>query len=83
MFEGDKKQLDSVFLSEFDCLVMLTWSDWHTELRSNRYHYVTRFAATGKEVVFVQPDLLVIPRKIINVWAIHFWLCKRAFLTLC
>lgn len=50
-------QLDSVFLSEFDCLVMLTWSDWHTELRGNRYHYATRFAAIGKEVIFVQPDL--------------------------
>ena len=34
---------------------MLTWSDWHTEPRSNRYHYATRFS---KElpVVFVQPD---------------------------
>lgn len=50
-------QLDSVFLSEFDCIVMLTWSDWHTELRSNRYHYATRFARLGKEVIFVQPDL--------------------------
>lgn len=23
---------------------MLTWSDWHTEPRSNRYHYAVRFA---------------------------------------
>lgn len=39
-----------------DSIIMLTWSNWHTELRSNRYHYATRFA---KElpVIFVQPDL--------------------------
>lgn len=28
----------------FDTVVMLTWSDWWTEPRSNRYHYATRFA---------------------------------------
>lgn len=28
----------------FDAVVMLTWSDWHTEPRSNRYHYAVRFA---------------------------------------
>lgn len=40
--------------TEFDAVVMLTWSDWKTEPRSNRYHYATRFA---KElpVLFVQP----------------------------
>ena len=38
----------------FDVVVMLTWSSWHDEPRSNRYHYATRF---GKEVpvLFVQP----------------------------
>ncbi len=35
---------------------MLTWSDWFKELRSNRYHYATRFAKI-KPVIFVQPDL--------------------------
>ncbi len=37
----------------FDCVIMLTWSNWKTELRSNRYHYVSRFT---KElpVIFVQ-----------------------------
>lgn len=37
----------------FDSVVMLTWSDWRTEPRSNRYHYAVRFA---KElpVYFVQ-----------------------------
>lgn len=35
---------------------MLTWSDWHTEMRSNRYHYATRFARE-LPVFFVQPDL--------------------------
>lgn len=27
-----------------DAVVMLTWSDWHAEPRSNRYHYATRLA---------------------------------------
>jgi glycosyltransferase involved in cell wall biosynthesis len=35
---------------------MLTWSDWKTEPRSNRYHYATRFAK-HLPVLFVQPDL--------------------------
>lgn len=39
----------------FDCVVMLTMSDWKTEPRSNRYHYAVRFA---KDVTtfFVQFD---------------------------
>lgn len=39
-----------------DAVVMLTWSNWHTEMRSNRYHYATRFAKLWP-VIFVQPDL--------------------------
>ena len=39
---------------EFDAVVMLTWSDWKTESRSNRYHYATRFACQCP-VFFVQP----------------------------
>lgn len=35
---------------------MLTWSNWHSELRSNRYHYATRFARNFP-VLFVQADL--------------------------
>ncbi len=38
-----------------DCVVMLTWSDWHREPRSNRYHYAVRFAR-HVPVIFVQPD---------------------------
>jgi len=38
-----------------DCVVMLTWSDWHKEPRSNRYHYAVRFAE-HVPVIFVQPD---------------------------
>lgn len=34
---------------------MLTWSDWHTEMRSNRYHYATRFSSL-MPVIFVQTD---------------------------
>jgi hypothetical protein len=40
----------------FDAVVMLTWSNWHTEPRSNRYHYATRFAR-HLPVYFVQPDI--------------------------
>jgi len=42
-------------LEALDAVVMLTWSDWHTEPRSNRYHYATRFAQRWP-VYFVQPD---------------------------
>jgi hypothetical protein len=38
-----------------DSVVMLTWSDWKTEPRSNRYHFGTRFAR-HVPVFFVQPD---------------------------
>lgn len=37
----------------FDAVLMLTWSDWKTEPRSNRYHYAVRFAAK-LPVLFVQ-----------------------------
>lgn len=40
----------------FDAVVMLTWSNWFTEMRANRYHYATRFAKKNP-VIFVQPDL--------------------------
>jgi len=42
-------------LEQFDSVVMLTWSDWKTEPRSNRYHYASRFARS-MPVLFVQPD---------------------------
>lgn len=45
-----------VILNNVDSIVILTWSDWFSELRSNRYHYATRFAKI-KPVIFVQPDL--------------------------
>ena len=42
-------------LSEaFDAVLMLTWSTWKTEPRSNRYHYASRFARE-LPVFFVQP----------------------------
>jgi hypothetical protein len=39
--------------TQFDVVLMLTWSNWDSEPRSNRYHYATRFA---KEVptLFIQ-----------------------------
>lgn len=46
---------DSKLLTYFDAVVMLTWSNWHTEPRSNRYHYATRLARE-LPVLFVQPD---------------------------
>ncbi|MGB7078272.1 MAG: glycosyltransferase [Xanthobacteraceae bacterium] len=42
--------------ARFDSVVMLTRSNWHTEPRSNRYHYATSFAR-HLPVLFVQPDL--------------------------
>jgi glycosyltransferase involved in cell wall biosynthesis len=41
----------------FDAVIMLTWSDWKTEPRSNRYHYATRFARTVP-VLFLQHQYL-------------------------
>ncbi len=41
----------------FDAVIMLTWSDWKTEPRSNRYHYATRFARTVP-VLFLQHQSL-------------------------
>lgn len=40
----------------FDAVIMLTWSNWATEPRSNRYHYATRFASR-LPTYFVQPQL--------------------------
>jgi glycosyltransferase involved in cell wall biosynthesis len=40
--------------AQFDAVLMLTWSNWRTEPRSNRYHYATRFAR-HMPVYFVQP----------------------------
>jgi glycosyltransferase involved in cell wall biosynthesis len=30
--------------ANFDAVIILSWSDWETEPRANRYHYATRFA---------------------------------------
>lgn len=46
------------FLNSFDAVIMLTWSDWKTEPRSNRYHYATRFARTVP-VLFLQHQSVV------------------------
>jgi hypothetical protein len=43
-------------LKHFDCVIMLTWSNWFTEMRSNRYNYALRFSR-HLPVIFVQPDL--------------------------
>ncbi|MCZ8109107.1 MAG: glycosyltransferase [Burkholderiales bacterium] len=39
----------------FDAVVFLTWSNWKTEPRSNRYHFAMRFAR-HLPVYFIQPD---------------------------
>jgi len=60
----------------FDAVLMLTWSDWENEPRSNRYHYATRFARTVP-VLFVQHrdlrrnDIFVEPSGIDNIDIIH------------
>src|SRR5688572_19428341 len=48
--------LPTTLNDHFDSVVMLTWSNWKKEPRSNRYHYATRFARHLR-VIFVQPDL--------------------------
>ncbi|EXI69598.1 MAG: putative teichuronic acid biosynthesis glycosyltransferase TuaH [Candidatus Accumulibacter adjunctus] len=45
-------------LDQFDAVLFLTWSDWTTERRSNRYHYATRFAR-HIPVIFLQNQRLV------------------------
>jgi glycosyltransferase involved in cell wall biosynthesis len=40
---------------KFDAVIILAWSDWDQEMRSNRYHYASRFAREVP-VFFVQPD---------------------------
>lgn len=62
-------------MSPYDAVVMLTWSNWFTELRSNRYHYATRFASCYP-VLFVQPDrdepgYLIETSEIKNLMVLH------------
>lgn len=45
------------FRCRFDAVVMLTMSNWFTEMRSNRYHFASRLARLVP-VVFAQPDAL-------------------------
>lgn len=53
---AEVKNSSILFSTEFDCVVMLTWSNWSTEMRSNRFHYAARLRHL-KPVIFVQPDL--------------------------
>jgi hypothetical protein len=55
LFES-KQVREAMHLEDaFDSVIMLTWSNWATEPRSNRYHYATRFARE-LPVFFVQPN---------------------------
>lgn len=60
----------------YDAVIMLTWSDWKTEPRSNRYHYASRFAK-HVPVLFVQPwgepDTEIVTEKldIDNITLVH------------
>ncbi|MBN2298867.1 MAG: glycosyltransferase [Deltaproteobacteria bacterium] len=54
--EKNSRDIQLKLNKNFDSVVMLTWSDWYTEMRSNRYHYASRFSRY-LPVVFVQPDL--------------------------
>jgi glycosyltransferase involved in cell wall biosynthesis len=49
-------EVASDLVKHFDAVVMATWSDWFTEMRSNRYHYASRFSRY-LPVYFIQPDL--------------------------
>lgn len=46
------------FMDSFDAVIMLTWSDWKSEPRSNRYHYATRFSRFVP-VLFLQHQFVV------------------------
>jgi hypothetical protein len=52
----DDTEESGMLENNFDAVVMLTWSDWHKEMRSNRYHYAKRFSR-HLPVIFVQPDI--------------------------
>lgn len=61
----------------FDAVVMLTWSNWHKELRSNRYHYASRFSRS-LPVIFIQPDLTdetyyYEKAELDNLYILHIW----------
>lgn len=71
----------SIF-DRFDCIVMLTWSDWFSEMRSNRYHYATRFAK-HLPVLFFQPDaagdeLSIEKVEGHSIWVVHIGANYRA-----
>jgi glycosyltransferase involved in cell wall biosynthesis len=53
MLSISQGRLEMELATEFDAVVMLTWSDWKNEPRSNRYHYASRFART-LPVLFLQ-----------------------------
>ncbi len=66
-----------ILAQHFDCVVMLTASDWKTEPRSNRYHYASRFAR-WLPVLFVQADLneprfTIEKTEIDNVFVVHVY----------
>jgi hypothetical protein len=79
MFKLNVKNQEKIPVDESFCdaIVMLTWSNWFTEPRSNRYHYASRFAKKWP-VVFVQPDLDT-PKfqfektEIENILVLHVW----------
>ncbi|MBL8590354.1 MAG: glycosyltransferase [Methylobacteriaceae bacterium] len=62
----------------FDSVVMLTWSNWKTEPRSNRYHYATRFAQ-HMPVFFVQPDSTDKTVTIETIDGIHIVHCSEIY----
>ena len=51
-----KKKINEInnLSNKYDAVLMLTWSNWLTEPRSNRYHYAKRFS-NELPVYFVQP----------------------------
>ena len=47
----------NLLTSHCDSVVMLSWSNWKAEPRSNRYHFALRFSRY-LPVIFVQADLV-------------------------
>ncbi|MBA2648877.1 MAG: glycosyltransferase [Legionella sp.] len=51
-----KNNIVTEIKEQIDAVVMLSMSNWKTELRSNRYHYASRFSKL-LPVIFVQPSV--------------------------
>ena len=62
-----EKKIDPFIRENFDAVLIFSWSDWHTESRSNRYHYASRFARSVPVLFFQHSDKQTYANKPLNV----------------